>query len=91
MKKTLDLPADLVEQLQVRALHDGLKLEDAITNLLRKSLAEDSRPLENGDKLLTTDEITGLPLIECRHPADKDLTPTRISEILLEQEIPRSS
>jgi hypothetical protein len=40
---------------------------------------------------LTRDERSGLPLIQCRHPAapNERLTPARVADILLAQEVSR--
>jgi plasmid stability protein len=39
MKTTLELPEDLVQEIEVRAEHEGKTLNDAVTHLLRKGLA----------------------------------------------------
>src|SRR5207248_1644648 len=86
MKTTLDLPAALVKQVKLRALHEGRKLKDAMADLLRKGLAaaRDNR----AEPMLTKDKDTGLPLIECKHPAapHDEVTPERVAEILLTQD-----
>ena len=74
-----------MKQVKVRAVHDGQKLKDAATNLLRTRLAVDKEP----EPFVTRDKTTGLPPIECKHSAapDESLTPERIADILLAQEI----
>jgi hypothetical protein len=42
MKTTLDLPADLVKEVKLRAVHEGKKLKDAVAELLRKGLTAGS-------------------------------------------------
>ena len=39
MKTTLELPDDLVKDIKLRAIHEGMKLKDAVAQLLRKGLA----------------------------------------------------
>ena len=39
MKTTLNLPDDLVKEVKLRAVNDGMKLQDAVADLLRKGLA----------------------------------------------------
>ena len=42
MKTTLELPDDLVKEIKLRAVHEGLKLKDAVADLLRRGLATGS-------------------------------------------------
>ncbi|MCI0638349.1 MAG: hypothetical protein L0Y72_12985 [Gemmataceae bacterium] len=90
MKTTLDLPDELVKQVKLRALHDGRKLKDAVADLLLKGLkvAMDNGPAAQ-EPVVTTDKKTGLPLVECKQSASahEELTPTRVSDILLAQEV----
>jgi hypothetical protein len=90
MKTTLDLPDALVKQVKLRALKEGRKLKDAIADLLRKGLnaAMDSEAAGQGP-VVTTDPHTGLPLIECNQAAapGEEMTPERVAEILLAQEV----
>jgi hypothetical protein len=90
MKTTLDLPDALVKQVKLRAVQDGQKLKDAVADLLRKGLAvsadaEPDAPLP----VVTKDKETGLPLIKCKHGAvpDAAMTPDRVAEVLLGQEV----
>jgi plasmid stability protein len=89
MKTTLDLPDSLVKQVKLRALRDGRKLKDAVADLLRKGLdvAMDTSPQAEAP-VVTTDDKTGLPLIECKQAAtpQEELTPERAADILLAQE-----
>lgn len=90
MKTTLELPDDLVKKVKLRALRDGRKLKDAIADLLRKGLTVDmnSQP-EKRRPVITTDEKTGLPVIQGGRAATpaEELTPERVAEILLAQEV----
>lgn len=86
MKTTIDLPADLVREMKLRAVKEGRKLKDVAAELLARGLtAEDpSRlPLPKGPKVEI--QADGLPVIRC----GKDAPATRMSigELLaLEQE-----
>lgn len=90
MKTTLELPDALVKRVKLRALRDGKKLKDAVADLLRKGLkaAEDSEP-DAAPPVIATDKKTGLPVILCKHaaPPGEELTPERVAEILLAQEV----
>ena len=90
MKTTVELPDGLVREIKVRAVHEGRKLKEVMADLLRKGL-ESPGPdhSESGQEYLTRDERTGLPVILCRHPvrSGQELSPERISDILIEQEV----
>ena len=88
MKTTLDLPDALMKQVKLRALRDGRKLKDAVADLLRKGLAADAAPAAEVP-VVVRDKKTGLPLIECRQAASPrdELTPERVADILLAQEV----
>lgn len=90
MKTTLDLPDALVEQVKIRAVREGRKLKDAVADLLRKGLAVvvDAEP-DAEAPVITTDKKTGLPLIVCKHAAspEEEMTPERVADILLAQEV----
>jgi hypothetical protein len=85
MKTTVDLPADLVRDLERRAADRGQDLRETVTELLRQGLG--APQAENGSPRTTikVHPKTGLPFIECQHPA-KDMTPQRVADILLDQE-----
>jgi hypothetical protein len=85
MKITLDLPEALVKRLKLRALQNGRKLKDTVAALLRKGLAVAAAT----EPLVTRDKKTGLPLLECKHAASphEELTPARVANILLAQEV----
>ena len=88
MKTTLDLPDDLVKEVKLRALHENQKLKDAVAQLLRRGLAApDANQPARINSALKKDRTTGLPVIECRKAAAREVTPKRAAEILLEQEV----
>jgi len=89
MKTTLDLPDILVKQVKLRALQDGRKLKDAVADLLRKGLAVAAQAEPAQAAVVAKDKKTGLPVIECKHAAstEEELTPERVAEILLAQEV----
>jgi plasmid stability protein len=88
MKTTLELPDGLVKQVKLRALRDGRKLKDAVTDLLRKGLAVADAEPEFEPPAIITDKQTGLPVIQCKHAAaaGEELTPDQVAHILLAQE-----
>jgi plasmid stability protein len=90
MKTTLDLPNALIKQVKLRALREGRKLKDAVADLLRKGLAAPTHLDSVSDSsAVTTDKKTGLPLIRGKHPAPlgEEITPQRVADILLAQEV----
>ena len=91
MKTTVDLPDALVKEIRLRAVHDGQKLKDAIADLLRRGLEARTARLEENDDGpgFTIDPQTRLPVIHTRHAAhpSQELTPDRMHEILLQQEV----
>ena len=57
MKTTLDLPDDLVKKVKLLAVHEGMKLKDAVAELLRKGLAAasaGSATIVTADKAMLT-------------------------------------
>ncbi|HEX5140508.1 MAG TPA: antitoxin [Dehalococcoidia bacterium] len=83
MKTTLELPDDLMREIKVRAAREDRRLKDVVTELLRKGLAAQemaaNKPVHR----------VKLPIITGGHPAapGEELTPERIHEILLQQEV----
>ena len=82
MKTTLDLPAELVREMKLRAAGEGRKLRDVATEIFRRGLAQPNRPdlkIRNRVKL---------PLIECKPPRTKakEMTPEKVADVLLRQE-----
>jgi len=90
MKTTLDLPETLLRQVQHRAEREGRKLQDAVADLLRKGLAVVATEEQTDQEpVVSTDNLTGLPVIVCKHAtaAGADMTPERVAALLLEQEV----
>ncbi len=82
MKTTLELPDDLMRAIKIRAVNENRKLKDAIADLLKRGMARTpSRPAARRKRVR-------LPLVRCAHEAlpAEEMTPARVSEILLEQE-----
>jgi plasmid stability protein len=93
MKTTIDLPDDLIRRIKLRALRDGRTLKDTVADLLRKGLAASAAQQTKRPRSLriVAHKLTGLPVINCTAAAspDADLTPERLSQILLNQEVER--
>jgi len=87
MKTTLDLPDTLVKQVKLRALHEGKKLRDMVADLLRSGLAAAGAKTAVPSAPVARDTKTGLPLIECKHAAQTDVTPEWVDDALLAQEV----
>ena len=91
MKTTIHLPDALVNQVKIRAVSEGRQLKDAMADLLRKGLAvsQASPPPAKKWPRISSDPETGLPLIVCEQAAapDEEMTPERVSDILLAQEV----
>lgn len=88
MKTTLDLPPELVKQLKLRAVHEGRKLKDSVADVLRAGLKAKSNGTPTHKTVIRKDKRTGLPVIQCQHPAPQgqEMTAERIAEVLSEQE-----
>jgi hypothetical protein len=83
MKTTLDLPVDLVRAVKIRAVEENRRLKDTVADLLRRGLAQErNKPGAIRNRLK-------LPLIECVHEArpGEKVTPERVAELLLQEEI----
>lgn len=90
MKTSFDLPDALVRELQRRAQQSGQEMSQAVADLLSKGLAASPPVTESPQRAkLKTHAITGLPFIECPHTASPtaQITPERVAELLLEQEV----
>ncbi len=84
MNTTVDLPADLVHEIERRAA--GRNLNEAMTDLLRKGLQASEADVSLPRPAVKLHSKTGLPYIECPRAAD-DLTPRRVADLLLDQEV----
>ena len=78
MKTTVDLPVDLVREIKHRAVREGRKLKDTMTELLRKGMRASSA------KSVAKSSRVKLPLIQCRRTGT--LTPEQVAAALLKQE-----
>ncbi|HEY7033929.1 MAG TPA: hypothetical protein VH482_21505 [Thermomicrobiales bacterium] len=85
MKTTLDLPDELMREVKLRAVEEDRKLKDMVADLLRIGLAQKS----TGAPVIRN--RVKLPLIPGGHPArpGEEITPERMKEILLEEEVER--
>lgn len=79
MKTTLELPDALVDELQRRARDDGLDLNEAVAELLRRGLAAGIGP-PLAAVTIKTSPRTGLPYIEC--PSDAPARKMAISDLI---------
>ena len=84
MKMTLELPDDLVREMKLRAVREGRKLKDVAEEVFRQALAPVPGPARVRLRKVE------LPLIKCRRRArpNEALTPERVADILIQQEIP---
>lgn len=80
MKTTLDLPADLIREMKLRAAHEGRKLRDVATEVFRLGLSQ-PRPQSEAPR-----HRVKLPLITCQ-AAVQELTTDQVAEVLLKQEM----
>lgn len=81
MKTTIDLPADLVREVKLRAVHEGRKLKDVAAELLVRGLAAPGKAAKPRIEI----QANGMPVIRC----GKDAPASRMTteELLaLEQE-----
>jgi plasmid stability protein len=85
MKTTLDLPDDLMREVKMRAVEENRKLKDMVADLLRQGLAQPRSDIPAVRRRVK------LPLIQTTHPAKPgdELTPERMHEILMQDEIDR--
>jgi hypothetical protein len=83
MKTTLDLPAELVREMKLRAADEGRKLRDVATEVVRRGLMQPSS-LD-----ASTRHRVKLPLIECGKPKPpaKQMTAEQVADVLLKQEM----
>lgn len=82
MKTTLDLPDDLMREIKIRAVKQDRKLKDAIADLLRRGLSDQTV------RATTVRHRVKLPLVPCAYEArpDDEMTPERVARVLLEEE-----
>jgi plasmid stability protein len=66
MKTTFDLPPDLVRAVKIRAVHEGRKLKDVATDLLKRGLAGPETPAKlQSAKPRIEIQANGLPVVRC--------------------------
>jgi hypothetical protein len=88
MEVSLDLPDDLLKEVKGRAVKENRKLSEVVAELLRKRLAASEAEQAGLDRSwLKKDRTTGLPLIECRRAATREISPGRAAQILVKQDI----
>jgi hypothetical protein len=89
MKTTVELPDALMREIKLRAVHEGRKLKDVMADLLRAGLDPPRPVLDAPSSRLGRHPDTGLPVVLSTHPAvpGDELTPERVADILLEQEV----
>lgn len=81
MRTTLDLPDDLIRSVKVRAAQTDRPLTETIAELLRTGLA-------SSERLGTSSRRITLPLVSTPRTASAhDLSPQRISEILVDSDV----
>ena len=83
MRTTVDIPDDLIRAVKARAAEEHRTFKDMVAALIRMGLAEprsETSPIRHRVKL---------PLIRTSHPVKpgEELTPERIHEILLDEEV----
>jgi len=86
MKTTLDLPDELIREIEMRALEEDRTLTDLITELLRLGISRESMT-----KVDAAHRVK-FPIILGGHPArpDEEIRPERAAEILLQQDVDHS-
>jgi hypothetical protein len=83
MKTTVDLPAELVRTIKIRAIEENRKLKEMIAELLRRGLGEESSVEQGAVRRRVT-----LPLVQTAHPAnpDEEMTPERVAAVLIAED-----
>lgn len=83
MKTTVDLPAELVRAIKIRAIEENRKLKEMIAELLRRGLGEGSSSEEGAGRRRVT-----LPLVQTAHQAKpgEEMTPERVAAVLLDED-----
>lgn len=83
VKTTIELPADLIRQLKMRAVTEDRKLKDVAAEALRRGL--DAPPVGP-----VTARVQ-LPLVLTAHRADPEteMTPERVAQTLAESDLGR--
>jgi hypothetical protein len=83
MKTTVDLPAELVRAIKIRAIEENRKLKEMIAELLRRGLAGGASVEQGAAPRRVT-----LPLVRTAHQAepDEEMTPERVAAVLADED-----
>ena len=83
MKTTVDLPAELVRAIKIRAIEENRKLKEMIAELLRRGLGDGSSTEQK-----SVARRVRLPLVQTAHLAkpEEEVTPERVAAILLDED-----
>ncbi len=86
MKTTIELPDALVREIKMKAVMEGRKLKDMMTDLLHAGIAAASSEVPLDPKRKKKPE---LPVVKCRNAASakSEMTPGRVAAILQGQEV----
>jgi hypothetical protein len=81
MKATIEILDELMREIKVRAANEDTKLKEIIPELSSKGMAAEERSKVR--------HRVHFPIVETLHPAPsgEELTPERVHEILLGQEV----
>jgi hypothetical protein len=82
MKTTVDLPAELVRAIKIRAIEENRKLKEMIAELLQRGLEGSSNEQEAVGRRVR------LPLVQTAHvaKAEEEITPERVAALLLDED-----
>lgn len=81
VKTTFDLPPDLVKAMKLRAVHEGRKLKDVVSDLLKLGLATQESPMKPEPvKPRIEIQSNGLPVVRC--VADSPAKRMSVSELI---------
>jgi hypothetical protein len=87
MKITIDLPAELVRTVKIRAIEENRRVKDMVAELLRRGLAQGAAGRSARPSRVE------LPLVHTAQKArpDEEMTPERVAALLLEEETGRAA
>lgn len=83
VKTTIELPEDLLREIKLRAVRENRRIKDVAADALRRGLAA-GEPSSRAVR-----HRVAFPLVHSTHPAPpgRELTPERIAQILIDQEV----
>jgi hypothetical protein len=89
MKATVEIPDALFQVIHAQAQQRGQNFDSTMAEILQRGIAGASESGSLSKPIMSRDPETGLPVIMGgRRPLPgQELTPERIDEILLEQEV----